>query len=115
MVAPTAPTPNFTLHWCVGIAKKAGWPHADTLTIPATSGVVEAWAATMHTCNVTEDELAAAIASKERLRVARWDSAEAQACKLLPEGLARKHHVFPLRDDDRTLLVATSGLNSVTA
>ncbi|MCH7808814.1 MAG: type II/IV secretion system protein [Planctomycetes bacterium] len=55
-----------------------------------------------------EDDLARHIATHFRLAVADLGSAAPQALKLVPERVARRYQVFPIREDDRQLVVATS-------
>jgi CheY-like chemotaxis protein len=49
------------------------------------------------------------------LPLARLDAADPRARRLLPECLARRHRVFPLREDDRTFVVATANPFDVPA
>ncbi len=49
-----------------------------------------------------------ALASRFRVKPADLSDADPRAAALLPESLARKHHVIPLRADDRNITFATA-------
>ncbi|HVT38557.1 MAG TPA: ATPase, T2SS/T4P/T4SS family [Gemmatimonadaceae bacterium] len=102
-------------HWCVRIARQAGWPNADRLTVPAGATAAEAWAAVTTGCGVTEANLAHEIARSYRLQVVHWETVESQAAKLVPERFSRKHHVFPVREDYRSIYIATADPNDLLA
>src|SRR5690606_31757834 len=68
----------------------------------------EAWARTARACGIGEEELARRVAAHFRLRPADLSSAEPHVLRLVPEKLAWRFGVFPLREDDRYLVVATS-------
>ena len=53
------------------------------------------------------------VAPQFGLRVAEIDQADARALAVLPERLARKYNVFPLREDDRQLYVATAAPTNI--
>jgi CheY-like chemotaxis protein len=101
-------------HWCVRIARQAGWPNADTLTVPAGTSATDAWAAVTSGCGVTDEALGKEIARSYRLQPVLWQTTEPVAAKLVPERLARKHLVFPVRDDYGTIYLATADPNDLT-
>jgi type II secretory ATPase GspE/PulE/Tfp pilus assembly ATPase PilB-like protein/ActR/RegA family two-component response regulator len=102
-------------HWCVRIALKAGWLGASELNLPANTGVADAWAAVTAACGISEDTFAAEIARNARLPVADWANSDARATRLIPERVARKFALFPLREDDRSVWVASSDPNDMGA
>ena len=102
-------------HWCVRIAREAGWAGAARLEVPSGAGVADAWAAVIGACAVSEDQFAQEVARSYRLEVARWDTMEPQAAKLVPERVARKHCIYPLREDYRSMFVATADPNDMNA
>ncbi len=102
-------------HWCQQIANRADWPNAGKLLIAAGAGVADAWAAVSTACGVSEDQLAAEIARTYHLGVAHWERADSQAVKLVPERVARKHDIYPLREDYRSIVVATADPNDMNA
>lgn len=103
------------LHWCVSVARRAGWTGAHALVVAPTVAIADAWSAVVAACMVGENEFMTAAAALHRIRVARWDSMEPQATRLVPEGLARKHRVFPLRETDRAIYIATADPTDVLA
>ncbi len=104
-----------TTHWIQRVAKREGFPNADAIEILAHASVVEAWNATMKACGVDVGALTSAIARSFRTEVADFTLAERTATKLLPASIARKYQVFPLRDGDRVLVVATADPTNVQA
>ncbi len=57
---------------------------------------------------LSQDQLAGHVGDYFRLKVANLDTAESTAIKLVPEKIARQYSIFPLKEDDRHLTVATS-------
>ncbi len=94
--------------WLVRAAKKAGLPGAEDLQVVGGLDVGEAWAKVAAACGVTHEELTEAVARAFGMPVADLDKAAPTATKLVPASTARKHGVFPLRDEDRYLVLATS-------
>lgn len=96
------------VHWLVGVAQRAALPGADALATPIVTDPAAAWHDVAGGCGVDAELLAARVADHFRLPVAQLRTAQAGARKLLPEALVRRYGVFPLRADDRHLVVATS-------
>jgi len=90
------------------VAAQAGWPRARELVLPPGTTIADAWAHASATCGVGMAELAQAVATTFRMRVADLATAVPTASKLIPASLAQKFTVFPLQDRDRTLQVATA-------
>ncbi len=59
-------------------------------------------------CGISQDDLAKLVARHFKLDVADLGSSEPAAAKLVPEKVARQFLVFPIREDDRRLVVATA-------
>jgi len=95
------------MHWLAAAAARAGMKGAEVLVIPADTNLAESWDMASRTLGVPAPELATALAPAFGLAEADFEKAEARALSLLPERIARKYHVFPLREDDRHLVVAT--------
>src|SRR5438445_9954411 len=95
------------MHWLAAAAARAGMKGAEVLTIPNGTSLVEAWEMASRTLGVTPPELVSALAPAFALAEADFDKADERARTLLPERFARQYHVFPLREDDRHLVVAT--------
>jgi len=102
-------------HWLARLATRAKWPNADEITIPAASGIGDAWTAVCRACGVSDERVVQEVAKSYRLQPIQWESVEAQATKLIPEKVARRHHVFPVREDYKSIFVATSDPNDLTA
>ena len=81
---------------------------ADELDLDPDAAAVEAWDQARRATGLTEQALAGYVADYFRFRVADLDRAESRAKKLVPERLARQYTAYPLREDDRHLVVATS-------
>ncbi|MGH7668219.1 MAG: ATPase, T2SS/T4P/T4SS family [Gemmatimonadaceae bacterium] len=96
------------MHWLEGAAARAGLAGAPSLTISSDLDNLEAWEVAARTLGLAPHDLAARIASQFGLRVADFDRTDPRALVLLPERLARRYHVFPLREDDRNIYVATA-------
>jgi type II secretory ATPase GspE/PulE/Tfp pilus assembly ATPase PilB-like protein/ActR/RegA family two-component response regulator len=95
-------------HWLVDVARRASLPDAARLDISSSTPIREAWSAVARVCRIGEPELAAVVANRFRLNVARLDAAEPRSLKLVPESVARRFGVLPLRETDRNIFVATS-------
>src|SRR5947209_3651561 len=96
------------MHWLRSAAARADMPGIAGLTLPYNVAPAESWETAARAANLPPRELAARLAAVLRLKPADLDSVEPPAKPLIPEKLARKFHVFPLRGDDRTITVATS-------
>ncbi len=94
------------MHWLMTVVEGKG-RLAGTVAVPNGTPPAEAWAAVTAAAGMADDELAAAVAARYRMAVAVLEAAEARALRLLPEPLARKYVVYPLRETDRQLIVAT--------
>ena len=99
-------------HWLVAIVERAG--HACP-PLPDGAGIAEVWRTVGTACAMSADDVARLVANHFRLEVADLGSAEPAAAKLVPEKLARRFLVFPVREDDRRLVVATADPMDVEA
>lgn len=99
---------NTRQHWIVDVARRAHLANSETLTIPASLSTEEAWARACEVCRIREDELTKHVADFFKLPVAHLLSVESHSLKLIPESIARRHNVLPLRQSDRQLVVATA-------
>jgi len=95
-------------HWLVEVARRKGLPGADRLTTGREVSTIDAWTAVAQGTGTSLDDLATVVAAHFRLEVANLTEAEAKAVRLLPESVARRFHVFPVREDYRQLVVATA-------
>lgn len=95
-------------HWLVHVLRRAGIQGADQLAIDPGMPSAEAWMGACEATGLSQDALADHVAAYFRLKVAVPDAAEPAAAKLVPEKVARQHGIFPLRENDRYVTVATS-------
>jgi len=93
-------------HWLVDAAVRSGAAGAAAATIDAKATPVDVWAAVARAAGLASDELAVRVAAQFHLPLAALDAAEPRAQALIPEKVARRHLVFPLRETDRQLAVA---------
>ncbi|MDB4899484.1 MAG: ral secretory pathway protein, partial [Gemmatimonadetes bacterium] len=96
------------MHWLASAATRADLPGIEALSLPSNVPLAEGWEATARAAGMQQRELAGHLAAALRLAAADLDNADPPAHPLISEKLARKHHVFPLRVDNRTLTVATA-------
>ena len=94
-------------HWMSTAAKRAGLPGADRLSFEPGTSVKDAWAKACQVCEMPPGELAQAIASAFSMEAIDLGTAEPTAARLLPGSVARKFCIFPVRDENRYLVVAT--------
>lgn len=102
-------------HWLATLAERAGLSNTSAITLAPDTPSEEAWMLVMKACSVTEKELSRQVALAGRYELVNFDSAEPRAVKLLPEDVVRRHHVFPLREDYRRIVVAVSNPNDINA
>jgi type II secretory ATPase GspE/PulE/Tfp pilus assembly ATPase PilB-like protein/ActR/RegA family two-component response regulator len=94
---------------------RAGFAAAANVAVPAGAAIGDAWRVVCGAIGISEDEFAAHVVKHARLTAAQWERADTQALRLLPERLARQYKVFPMREDDRAIYVATSDPNDLDA
>lgn len=95
-------------HWLVSVAQAAGLGAVSGIEMPADDGLDRVWSTMAQSCGLSQAGLADYVASYYRLGVADLTAANPAAARLLPASVVRTHHVFPLREDDRHLYVATA-------
>ncbi len=95
-------------HWLVHVARRTGLPGADDLELDPGTATAEAWLQVADALGINHDQLADYVAEYFRLQVASLEGGEANALKLVPEKIARQYQIFPLKEDDRQLIVATA-------
>ena len=103
------------VHWLVRIAERAGLGDRHRPVIPAGRKAQDAWKDVTKAYELSDGKLSKLVAEYFRLDVADFEKADPNAPLLIPETLARKHHIFPLLEDDRRFVVATCDPTDVDA
>ena len=103
------------VHWLVRIAERAGYGDRERPEIGTGIRASEAWNDVVRAYGLTDRELAELVAEYFRLNVAQLDRADPNAALLIPETMARKHHIYPIVEDDRHFVVATCDPTDVEA
>jgi type II secretory ATPase GspE/PulE/Tfp pilus assembly ATPase PilB-like protein/ActR/RegA family two-component response regulator len=96
------------IRWLLSMAERSGLDVRLSPSVFDGKSAEESWVAIAKDCGLNEVGLAARIAEACRLEVADFQLFEHHALRLVPEKIARQHQVFPIRDDDTTVFVATS-------
>jgi type II secretory ATPase GspE/PulE/Tfp pilus assembly ATPase PilB-like protein/ActR/RegA family two-component response regulator len=113
--AGAAPRQPAKVHWLIRIVERAGHTTEDALDISPDITSPEAWAFVSKAYKVPDQRLAELVAQYFRLDVANFDASDPNAVLLIPEAMARKHHIYPLVEQDRHLIVATADPTDVEA
>jgi type IV pilus assembly protein PilB len=95
-------------HWLVTLVTEGGCTQLDSLEVAPGSSTAATWAVVARACGIDDDDLAKRVAARFQLPVANLEIADRRALRLVPEKVARRYRVFPLREDDQRLVVATS-------
>ncbi len=104
-----------TAHWLKNVLVRAGVSGADALDLPPALPLRDAWQRVAQSLHLQDEAVAAHVASRFHLRQADLASAAVNVAKLVPESIARKHRVVPLREDDHDIVVATSDPTDIDA
>ena len=107
--------PAGAVHWLVRIAERAGHGTSERADVPAGARAADAWSIVTRAYGLNDNELSGLVATYFRLKVANLREADPNATLLVPEVMARKHHFFPLYEDDRHFVVATCDPTDVEA
>jgi len=103
------------MHWLVNAASRAGLPETGSVPLTPATPLPRAWELVARELRLSESALAERVAPVLRMKLADLDRAEPSAKRLLPEKLARRYGVYPLRETDRELVVASSDPNNYDA
>ena len=113
-VKPSAAEGSASLHWLARVAERAGLT-GERPSLPPETAAKEAWRVVIRTYKIEDPRLCEMVAAYFRLDVADFTARDPNAPVLVPEALARRHHVYPLYETDRHLLVATCDPTQVEA
>jgi type II secretory ATPase GspE/PulE/Tfp pilus assembly ATPase PilB-like protein/ActR/RegA family two-component response regulator len=95
-------------NWLTAVAVGAHLPNAGQLAIAGQTATPEAWSTVRRVCQLTDETLSFAVATKYRVNVADLAAADGRSTRLVPESLARKYMVLPVGENDREIMVATA-------
>src|SRR5580698_1188385 len=96
------------MQWLINAAEQAGWSASGKPDVTAKTPLPQAWERVAKAYGVSQDALATQVAKAFRLAPADLLQVEDRAVKLVPEKLARKHNVLPVRETHSEIIVATS-------
>ena len=103
------------VHCLVRIAERAGSGERDRPEISAGTKARDVWGDVAKAYELSDQTLSELVAEYFRLDVADFEKADPNAPLLIPETMSRKHHIFPLLEDDRHFVVATCDPTDVDA
>ncbi len=95
-------------HWIVELLRAAQVAEAEDLHLSERLSTDEAWGVAARTLQLAPEQVARHVARQLNLELADVEAVTAQAVQLLPEKLARRHGILPLRQTDRTFVLATA-------
>ncbi len=101
-------TPLDSEHWIARAVRRAGLvEEVPPGSVAAGASSVEAWESIRDAIHADDATMESAVSTFFRTRTADLANAQPTAVQLLPPSVARKYLVFPLADQNRSLLVAT--------
>ena len=109
------PRRSGAVHWLVRIAERAGFADYERPELSPGASAGDAWSSVTKAYGLSDPKLSELVGQYFRLDVAELDKADPNAALLIPETMARKHHIYPLLEDDRNFVVATCDPTDVEA
>ncbi|MGD0964690.1 MAG: hypothetical protein ABSA57_12415, partial [Candidatus Acidiferrales bacterium] len=103
------------VHWLLDIARADGIVGSEEPSIDATTRIEDAWRIVAGSGGITQAQLAKSVGVHFHLAIADFATSQPRASDLIPEKLARERLVFPLRETDHQLVVATANPNDIEA
>lgn len=95
-------------HWIARAVQRAGLvDERPRVALPPDATPAEAWEAIRDAIHADDATMAEAVSGFFRTRTADMEKGQPTAVHLLPPSVARKYLVYPLADQNRSLLVAT--------
>jgi type IV pilus assembly protein PilB len=101
--------------WLAPYLVEAGVATADQVAKLPTTGSSRLWDAAVTAGLTTDADLVRFLAERFKLSVAVVSDADRRAVSLIPESVARKHHVVPMSLDEKSVTVATCDPRNFTA
>lgn len=100
-------------HWLVQMGTGAQLLPPDPRALPARPTLADVWHAVAQRNDMADAELSVHVAAGFRLPVANLDDVQAGVIAAVPERVARKLNVLPLRSDGKVLQLAVSDPSSL--
>jgi CheY-like chemotaxis protein len=95
-------------HWLLDVVSRQQLAPPGALQIMPGDDLETSWAAAARASGISQDELATHVATHFGLGAASLAAADPMALRLLSEQLMHRHHVFPLRESKRELVIAVA-------
>ena len=106
VTAQPAPSPA-TLHWLVKVARQLQLTGAESISMDTNAPITDVWTAVASAAGLNQDQLARAVAGHMKLTEADLTGVDTNAWDS-DDTFAERYGVRVLRDDGRTLTVATA-------
>jgi type IV pilus assembly protein PilB len=101
--------------WLGPYLVEAGVVNADQLAKLPTPGTSRLWDAVVTAGLTTDADLVRLLSERFKLPIAVVNDADRRAVSLIPESVARKHHVVPMSLDEKSVTVATCDPRNINA
>jgi CheY-like chemotaxis protein len=98
-------------HWIGDVLKE----FAALGELPQPTSPIQVWHTAQMTSGLSAGQLAKRVAAHFKVGIADLGAADLRILKLVPEKLARRYTVFPLRQTDRQLYIATAEPGNIAA
>ena len=96
------------IHWLSQLALDRGLADAHRIELAPGTAPAVAWEQTCAACGLAPEALTEHVAERYELPLANLAGVEPHVLKLVPEKIALRLGIMPLREDDRRLVVATA-------
>jgi type IV pilus assembly protein PilB len=106
-LATDQPTPP-PAHWLVSVVEEIGLAGAAEVQLDRHAPTGASWNAIRRACAVSEAELARIVAARFNLPLADLSRADSRALRLIPQKVAKRFGIMPMKEDAQTITVATS-------
>ncbi len=101
--------------WLGPILVEAGLATAERLAVVSAGLRGRLWSALVQAGGVTDQQILTVLSSRFKVPIATLTEADARKATVLPEAVARKHHVVALRVNGRAIHIATSDPRDMAA
>ena len=112
---PDASKVRGPVHWLGRVAERAGVPSEDLPDVPPGTPTQDAWPVFTRSMGIDDPALSKLVAEYFRLEVANLDLVDPATAARVTEDMARKYLIYPVRESDRHMIVATCDPTDVEA